>query len=141
MKRRPFSRTAICSLLATAAIVMAAGPATAQDSETPAQAKKFRGRLPAYYGPVVDEEQRQAIYDIQREYHPQIAALKAQLEALIQQRDEKVEAVLTPEQLEKVEAAKAAAAAKRAKKAASAVPKSPAGETSGIFRAASVVAG
>jgi len=63
---------------------------------------------------VVDDKQRQAIYDIQKEYHPRIAALKAQLEALIKERDEKIDAVLTPEQLQKIEAAKAAAKAKRA---------------------------
>jgi len=129
MTRPLFSRAAIGSVLATAVIVLAAGlPAVpAQDSEAPAkaapakpapaeEAQEFKGRLPAYYGKVVDEKQRQAIYDIQEEYHPRIAALKAQLEALMKERDEKIEAVLTPEQLQKIEAAKAAAKAKRAAK-------------------------
>jgi len=121
MTRRLFSRIAIWSVLATAVIVLAAGlHGPAQESEAPAKAapaekaKEFRGRLPAYYGTVVDEKQRQAIYDIQKEYHARIAALKAQLEALIKQRDEKIDAVLTPEQLQKIEEAKAAAKAKRA---------------------------
>ena len=122
MTRRLFSRAAIASVLATAVIVLVAGlpVVPAQESEAPAKAapaekaKEFRGRLPAYYGTVVDDKQRQAIYDIQKEYHPKIAALKAQLEALIKERDEKIEAVLTPEQLNKVEEAKAAAKAKRA---------------------------
>jgi len=122
MKRRLSSRTAIWSVLAAAAIVLATGvpPAPGQDSDAPAKAapaekaKKFKGRLPAYYGTVVDDKQRQAIYDIQEEYAPKIAELKAQLEALMKERDEKVEAVLTPEQLQKIEEAKAAAKAKRA---------------------------
>ena len=51
---------------------------------------------------VVDDKQRQAIYDIQEEYAPKVAVLQAQLKALLQERNEKVEAVLTAEQLEKI---------------------------------------
>lgn len=88
------------------------------DSEKP-QRKPFRGRLPAYYGHVVDEDQRQAIYGIQAEYAPRIAELRAQLEALLNERNARVAAVLTPEQLKKVEQLRADARAKRAEKAAS----------------------
>ena len=77
--------------------------------------REFRGRLPAYYGRVVDEKQRKTIYGIQREYAPKIDALKAQLAALTAERDNKVAAVLTPEQLETVEKLKAEAKAKRAR--------------------------
>jgi hypothetical protein len=76
--------------------------------------KEFRGRLPAYYSRVVDEKQRQKIYAIQREYAPKIDALKAQLAALTAERDEKVVAVLTPEQLKTIQQLKAEAEAKRA---------------------------
>ena len=75
--------------------------------------KKFQGRLPAYYRTVVDQKQREAIYAIQKEYWTQIEALKAQLEALTKQRDEKITAVLTPEQLKQVEATALAVKAKR----------------------------
>jgi hypothetical protein len=76
--------------------------------------REFRGRLPAYYNRVVDEEQRAKIYAIQREYAPKIDALKAQLEALTAERNEKVVAVLTPEQRTTVEKLRAEAKAKRA---------------------------
>jgi len=123
-------RTAIWSILTTGILVWTTDTAraAAEDSampDKPASAEKiskFRGRLPAYYGMVVSEEQRQQIYDIQKEYHPQIAALKAQLKALVQQRNAKVEAVLTTEQREKVDAARAAAKAKRAQRAAKKPP-------------------
>ncbi|MFH1922876.1 MAG: hypothetical protein ABIP48_23680 [Planctomycetota bacterium] len=77
--------------------------------------REFLGRLPPYYGEVVDDGQRKKIYAIQREYAPKIDALKAQLAALMADRNEKVEAVLTPEQLSKVEQLKAEAKAKRGK--------------------------
>lgn len=89
-------------------------PAPAPNDEAPAEAqsptkaepaaeKAFRGRLPAYYRQVVTEEQRQAIYRIQAEYAPKIAALRAQLEALIAEQDAKIQAVLSPEQLKRIE--------------------------------------
>ena len=98
--------------------------ATGQTAEAPAETpvaeepqaakdKEFRGRLPAYYGRVVDEEQRKKIYAIQRDYAPRIDFLKGQLAALIAERDEKVAGVLTPEQLKKVEQLKVEAKAKR----------------------------
>ncbi len=92
-------------------------------AETPAEApvpeakKKFRPRLPNYYGRVVDEEQRQKIYGVQKEYFPRIEALKAQLAALTAERDKKIEAVLTPEQRKDVEKLRAEAKQKRAKAA------------------------
>ena len=126
----------VCMALVPLAVVIAGGLAAAQQSspaggrsarssaETPAETpvpedakakkKEFRGRLPAYYSRVVDQEQREKIYAIQREYAPKIDALKAQLAALTAERDEKVVAELTPEQLQKIEQMKAEAKAKRA---------------------------
>lgn len=73
-----------------------------KSEKTPAP--KFRPRLPNYYGQVgISREQRQKIYAIQRQYHEKIAPLRAQLEALEEQRDKEVAAVLTEEQLKKVE--------------------------------------
>ena len=72
---------------------------------------------------MVDQKQRQSIYDIQKEYKSRIDDLKAQLETLIKERNDKILDVLTPEQRQKVEAAKEAAAEKRAKRAKSGKPK------------------
>ncbi len=116
--QQPSSAAARAAAQAPAA--ESAGSSAEAPAETPvpeeAKPKKreFRGRLPAYYGRVVDEKQREKIYAIQREYAPKIEDLKAQLAALTAERDEKVDAVLTPEQLETVEKLKAEAKAKRA---------------------------
>ncbi|NQU24729.1 MAG: hypothetical protein HQ567_25890 [Candidatus Nealsonbacteria bacterium] len=89
-------------------------PAAAEPVAPAAQkAEKFRGRLPSYYRQVVDEKQRNAIYKIQEEYASKIADLKAQLAAMTKQRDEKITATLTPEQLDKIEKLKTEAQQKR----------------------------
>jgi len=77
--------------------------------------KKPHGKLPAYYAKVVTPEQREQIIKIQKEYQPKIDALQAQLKALINERNEKIEALLTPEQKKQIEEATAAARAKRKK--------------------------
>lgn len=141
------TRLAWGTLVVMAAVALAAGrlglgedaPSTkksakkaeaAKDDAKPAEGKKkakpkeAKGRLPAFYGEVVDQKQRDAIYAIQAEFAPKIDALKAQLDALEKDRDEKVAAVLTEEQMKKVEALKEAAKAKRSEgKAAPAKPK------------------
>jgi len=116
MSRTSFSRVCLFSVMASLAIALSGGLALGQETaaETPTPQKKFQGRLPAYYRTVVDEKQRQAIYAIQKEYWTQIEALKAQLEAMTKQRDEKIAAVLTPEQRKQIEATATAAKAKRA---------------------------
>jgi hypothetical protein len=72
-------------------------------------------RLPANFGKVIDEKQREQIYAVQEEYGPKIEALKKQLDTLTKERDEKINALLTPEQIKKIEDLKAEAKAKRAK--------------------------
>ena len=64
----------------------------------PAPAKKARGRLPAYYGKVVTDKQREDIYAIQAKFNEQIAELQKQLADLTTQRDTEVEKVLTDDQ-------------------------------------------
>lgn len=115
-------------LMAVAAIAaLLAGPASAQEKpagktdakpsaaekETAKKAKKPSVRMPMYYGDVVDKAQREKIAAILGQYTPKINDLKAQLEALTKERDEKLAAVLTPEQAKKIEQLKAAAKAKR----------------------------
>lgn len=109
------------SLLLATVLMWTALPAWGQQAaaepKAPAaeKAKKFRGRLPSYYRQVVDEKQRDAIYKIQEEFASKIADLKAQLAAITKQRDEKITATLTSEQLEKVEKLKTEALEKRKK--------------------------
>jgi hypothetical protein len=66
------------------------------------EVKPPRGRLPNYYGQVVDDVQRGKIYDIQAKYEARLAALRKQIADLDKQRNADVEAVLTAEQLAKV---------------------------------------
>lgn len=84
---------------------------------------KFRGRLPRYYGQVVDEKQRQQIYDIQRKYHARDFALRMQLEQLRAQRDQEIEAVLTPQQKKTLQKLLAEAAQRRTARRAEAAEK------------------
>jgi len=98
----------------------AQGPVQATPSSPPSAKNDdqnvFRPRLPMYYAKVVDEKQRQKIYDIQRKYHPQIADLQKQLEKLIAQRDAEIEAVLTPQQKAEIEKLRQEASQRRKEK-------------------------
>jgi hypothetical protein len=113
-------------VIVTTTIFGGGGFASAQDAkatkaEAPTKARKGKakspdqpsGRLPVYFSKVVDEKQKSAIYRLQKEYEPKIAAAKAQLEQLTKERDAKITALLTPEQQKKIEEAKAAAAKSR----------------------------
>jgi Spy/CpxP family protein refolding chaperone len=123
--RRP-KRVVLCLVPALLAIALAGQrePASGQNAEPeaaqkqPVTAKKFRGRLPNYFGQVVDEKQREEIYKIQAEFAPKIKDLRAQLAMLIKERNQKVDGVLTPQQRQKVEQLRAAAKAKRQEKTA-----------------------
>ena len=77
---------------------------------------KRYARLPAYYSRVVNEKQRRHIYAIQRLFGPKLDEYKLKYEALKEQRDEKIEQVLTAEQRIQIEQFKTAAKAKRAGK-------------------------
>jgi hypothetical protein len=104
-------------------------PAFSADGKAPA--KKMLGRkgrrLPPYYADVINEKQREEIYNIQEEYQPKIAALEAQLKALRKEQSDKIAAVLTPEQKKQIEAAavKAKAAAKEKRKTPDMQPAKP----------------
>lgn len=76
---------------------------------------KPRGRLPVHYGKVVDPTQKEKIYKIQQSYEPKIAELNAQLQALRDNRDAEIDAVLTAEQRQKVAQYRADAKKQRAK--------------------------
>lgn len=83
---------------------------SAQQEAQPAQPTPPRGRLPAYYGQVVNQQQREQIYAIQAKYSARIAELQKQLEELRAQRDAEIEKVLTPEQLKRIAELRARAA-------------------------------
>jgi hypothetical protein len=100
----------------------------AADGQAPVRkrvAKRAR-RLPPHYAAVVNEKQREEIYKIQEDYQPRIDVLQEQLKALKKERDEKISAVLTPEQRKKV----AEAASKPKKNAGEAKPAKPATQPS-----------
>jgi len=77
---------------------------------------KPRGRLPNYFSGVVTDEQREKIYAIQNEFEPKIKELILKLDSLKKERDEKINALLTPEQKKKIDDLKAAAKQAREKK-------------------------
>ena len=100
-------------LFSHAAVSLAADPAKTPAKADKAEKAKAAGRLPAHYGEVVDAKQREAIYAIQQQYTEKVNQLKADLDALIKQRDAKIEGVLTPEQKQKIADLAATAKAKR----------------------------
>ncbi len=120
--------TLTCAALLAVSLAFSDPAVVAQEADakakTPAaqKTKKFRGRLPAHYGGVVKKDQRQAIYKVQEEYAGKISELKAQLRAITKERDEKITALLTPEQLAKVNELKATAKSKRQAKAGKTLP-------------------
>jgi hypothetical protein len=114
----------VCGMMAVllASVMTIGQSAQGDDAALPAAKSNVakRGllrRLPHYYGKVVTKEQKEKIYKVQEEYHPKIEALQTQLDALEKERDEKISAVLTPEQQKQVKDAEAAAKAARATKA------------------------
>ena len=121
---RPATALVLIGCLAIAGAIAAqpAGGAEGKASTTKTTKKKIearrgkvRHRLPPNYGKVVTDEQREKIYKIQDEYRPKIEALRAQLKALLKERNEKIEALLTPEQKQKITEAKAKRKAQRTK--------------------------
>ena len=88
---------------------------TAKKQEAPA--KKLTGRVPQYYSKAgISDAQRKEIYKLQAEFNPKIAELQKQIVALTEERDEKVESVLTPEQLAMVKKFREDAAKRRGSK-------------------------
>ena len=74
---------------------------------------KPRGRLPIYYARVVDTEQRERIYEIQRSYAEQTEPLRRQLAELDEQLRAEMREVLSDEQRRQVDQFVAEARARR----------------------------
>jgi hypothetical protein len=119
MARKWSDATVLWTLVASLVVALsfATPPTFAENGPETEKPKKERKesfhRLPPHFGKVIDEKQRETIYGIQDEYGPKIKALKDQLAALMQERDKKVDAVLTPEQRKQIDQMNADSKAKR----------------------------
>ena len=114
MKHESLQRTVVSSLVALLLTALWTASAIAQETPQPGAAeqspaaaaattdanaaKKPKGRLPAYYGKVVTDKQREQIYEIQAKFTEQIVKLQEQLAALSTKRDAEIAQVLTEEQ-------------------------------------------
>lgn len=120
--RRAWIRGALAVPLMTMllAVATAVEPTAGQEPEgakaSAKSEKKPSGRLPAYYGQVVSQEQRARIYGIQGKYADQIQKLRDQIIALEKQQMDEVVAVLSTEQRDQIAKMVADAKAKRSKK-------------------------
>lgn len=103
----------LCAVLLTSGACWGLQEEDSAGASEPVVAKKFRGRLPAYFSAVVTSEQRKEIYRLQATYHEKLAALEEQIDKLKADRDKDVDEVLTVEQLAQVNKKRAVAAAKR----------------------------
>ena len=113
--------------LALASCAVAQAPKSDAVPAKAAKAKKTRGRLPAYYGKVVTDKQRQQIYAIQAKYQTEIVKLKQKLVDLITKQKSEIEGVLTEQQRDEIQQLRSKRKSARVAKSSSAKP--PAGGT------------
>ena len=64
--------------------------------------QKFQRRLPNNFAALVTPAQRDQIYKLQEEYFETLALLELRVELLKKERDAKIDAVLTPDQLQRL---------------------------------------
>lgn len=88
------------------AVVEAPAPAPAAEAQPPRRTFEMRGMLPFGYKDFVTQDQKEEIYKIQEEYRVKFEELQNQMIELRKEMDQKIDAVLTPEQLEKARARK-----------------------------------
>ena len=133
MKHESVRRGVVGSLVTLLLIALWTASAAAQDpppagaAQTPppaaaaenGAAKKPRGRLPAYYGKVVTDKQREEIYAVQAKFNDEIAKLQQQLETLSTKRDAEIEKVLTDQQRTEIARLKSERKARRAEDSSS----------------------
>jgi Spy/CpxP family protein refolding chaperone len=103
MNRSALAAVTASFLLWALTVPTAAQPKDGARIEKKANVKETKGRLPAHFAKVVDDQQRERIYGIQAAYSERIDALRAQLERLEAQRDAEIRAVLTPAQRRQLE--------------------------------------
>jgi hypothetical protein len=100
------------------------GTAAGRSPAQPAPAPR-RGRLPRYFAQVATPEQRASLDQIQALYASRIDKLRAEIEALVAQRDTELRAALGPEQLEQLEQLELAARGRRQARAAAPSTQAP----------------
>jgi hypothetical protein len=102
-------------IVAAAGMVIGSNPlSSGQD----AKEKKAKGRLPAYYADIVNDDQKTKIYAIQSKYAKKLESLNEQLLEVTKQQNSEIEDVLTADQKEKVKKAQEEGTAKKKKAAA-----------------------
>ncbi|MCC7335123.1 MAG: hypothetical protein IT422_08500 [Pirellulaceae bacterium] len=82
-------------------------PASPKPEASKAKRRGNAGRLPPYYASVVDNHQRQAIYEIRARMAREIEELEKQLDALRQSEMAEIEEVLTASQRAQIESLRA----------------------------------
>ena len=86
-------------------------------------AKKLTGRLPAHYSKLVDQEQRQEIYQLQADFAEKAEALEAKLQKdlakLAEERNEEIRDVLSKTQQAELDKLAASGGKKSSKRSAS----------------------
>ncbi|MEZ6150739.1 MAG: hypothetical protein R3C09_11500 [Pirellulaceae bacterium] len=85
----------------------ASEPASPKPEASKAKRRGNAGRLPPYYASVVDNHQRQAIYEIRARMAREIEELEKQLDALRQSEMAEIEEVLTASQRAQIESLRA----------------------------------
>lgn len=100
MVRRFVLVTLVAVGLTTAGQVLIAQSEKAADGTAQAEQKtERRGPLPFYFGKLgLSDEQKEKMYGIQDEYEVKLEALRQQIIQLEGERDQKLEAMLTPGQ-------------------------------------------
>ena len=124
---RPWLACTMLTLLIPSWILAHPGPQSRQDDSTRTErskTEKLRGRLPAHFGKVVDESQRQEIYQIQARYKDRIGKLQADLKSVTRQRDRAILEVLSSQQREELEELQQAARDRSKRAKPSTAPKS-----------------
>jgi len=95
-------------------------------SESPKESSKESGpkeprapRLPSYYGQIgISDKQRLDLQNVQVSYEARLEKLRNELKALVRERDEKLENLLTDGQKLRLQELRSAAKEKRQKRAA-----------------------
>ncbi|MCP4815279.1 MAG: hypothetical protein GY888_22440 [Planctomycetaceae bacterium] len=124
---RPWLACTMLTLLIPSWILAHPAPPSRQDESPAAEGSapvKLRGRLPAHFGKVVDESQRQEIYQIQARYKDRIGKLQADLKSVTRQRDRAILEVLSSQQREELEELQQAARDRSKRAKPSTAPKS-----------------
>jgi hypothetical protein len=127
MSNRNIRRGTVCSCLVALVAIVALQPglgaadepdakkgaAQRRTTNKPVVGAPRNPRMPAHFNKVINESQRTKILTILKDYTPRIAQKRAELKALVDQRDKAAFGILTADQKRQVEELRAASQAKR----------------------------